>query len=189
MDDRDIIRQILDGEINQFELLVDKYRRKVFSVICKRVPVSDQELTAQDVFLKAFRSLSTFNITMPFENWLMTIAVRTCFDYWRSHHRLKQTKLVLSEDSHEEWLQNVEDAYSIEKFESEVSRKETLEILQIILKKLSPEDRLLIDMVYLEGWKFKDVAKILNWKLSKTKVRSMRAKHKMRKELEKLFKK
>ncbi len=189
MNDRDIIRQILNGEINQFELLVDKYRRKVFSVICKRVPVSDQESTAQDAFLKAFRSLSTFNTAMPFDNWLTTIAVRACYDYWRAHHRSKQVELVANKKSHEEWLQHAQDAHSLEQFESEVSKKETLEIVKMVLERLPPEDRLLIDLIYFEGWKLKEAAEILNWNLSKTKVRAMRARGKFKKEIEKILNK
>ena len=188
MDDRDIIRQILDGEINQFELLVDKYRRKVFSIIYKRVPVGDHESTTQDVFLKVFRSLSTFNTSMPFENWLTTITVRTCYDYWRVHHKLKKRTVAVAEDSHEDWLKNAENAYSLEKFESEVSKKETLELVEIVIQKLSAEDRLLVDLIYFEGWKLKEAAEILNWKLDKTKVRAMRAREKMRTEINKLLK-
>ena len=187
MDDQDIILHILNGEINQFELLVEKYRRKVFSIICKRIPYNDQESTAQEVFLKAFRSLSTFDIEKPFENWLSIISVRTCYDYWREHHRSKQLTFVSGEERHDEWLEKAQAAHSLEKFEAEVSSKETLEVLDIVLKRLSPEDRLLIDLVYFEGWKVKEAGKILNWKLSKTKVRLMRAKQKLKKEIEKLL--
>ena len=187
MDDRDIILKILDGEINQFELLIEKYRRKVFSIVCKRVPNRDQELVAQDIFIKAFSSLSTFKSTMPFENWLATIAVRTCYDYWRSAHRSKQIEIVTSDNKHENWLKSVHNAHSLEQFNREVSKQETLEVLTSVMKKLSPEDRLLIDLIYFENWKLKEAAEILNWKLEKTKVRAMRARKKLRKEIQSIL--
>jgi len=188
MDDRDIIQQILDGDINQFEQLVDKYQNRVFSIICKRVPYQDQEATAQEVFLKTFQSLSTFDLEKPFENWLLTIAVRSCYNYWRKQKRKKEISIASTEEKHEEWLEKAKNAHSVEKFEAEVSKKETLEILQIVLEKLSPEDRLLIDLIYFEGWKLKEAAKILNWKLNKTKVRAMRARKKLKEEIQKIWK-
>ena len=187
MDDHDIIQQILNGDINQFELLINKYRRKIFSIVCKRVPNKDQELIAQDIFIKAFRSLSTFKTTMPFENWLATIAVRTCYDYWRSQHRSRQIQTVTTGDKHEEWLKSVHNAHSLEQFNREVSKQETLEVLTSVMKKLSPEDRVLIDLIYFENWKLKEAAEILNWKLEKTKVRTMRARKKLRKEIESIL--
>lgn len=184
MDDHVIIKEILNGDINQFELLIDNYRRKIFSIVHKRIPERDHELVAQDIFIKAFRSLSTFNPAKPFENWLASIAVRTCYDYWRSHYRTKQIETVTLGTKHEEWLKEVCNAHSIEQFNSEKEKREILEIFDIVMQKLSPEDRLLVDLVYFENWKLKNAAEILNWTLEKTKVRAMRARKKLRKEIE-----
>jgi RNA polymerase sigma-70 factor (ECF subfamily) len=185
MDDSEIIQQILDGDINKFELLVEKYNKSIFRIIYKRIPYQDQESTAQEIFLKAFQSLSTFDLEKPFENWLSTIAIRSCYNYWREQKRKRQISLVSIEEKHEEWLEQAENAHSIEKFEAEVSQQETLEMLKIVMEKLSPEDRLLVDLIYFEGWKLKEAAEILNWKLNKTKVRAMRARQKLKEELKK----
>lgn len=188
MDDHDIIQKILNGDINQFELLIEKYSTKVFSIVCKRVPQGDYELVAQDVFIKVFQSLSTFKTAKPFENWLVTIAVRTCYDYWRSHYRSRQIDTVRLEEKHEEWLKHIHSAHSIEQFNKEESKRAILEILDIVLKKLSPEDRLLVDLIYFENWKLKDAAEILNWTLGKTKIRAMRARKRLRQEIEAMLK-
>ena len=180
MDDRDIIREILDGNIDQFELLVDKYRRSVFMVLGKRIPSQDHEFVAQEVFIKVFRGLSGFDTAKPFENWLVTIAMRTCCDYWRKEKRNRQVSLSSLEEEHNEWIERVGVVKSVDEFESEVSRKETREILDLVMRQLPAEDRILVDLVYFEGWKLKDAAEVLNWQLSKTKVRAMRARNKMR---------
>jgi len=185
MDDCGIIQEILNGDINQFEHLVDKYRKTVFRIICKRVPLQDQEATAQEVFIKVFRSLSTFQKDRPFENWLATIAIRCCYNYWREQQRKGESSFSSTTEQYEEWLERAENAYSVEKFESEVSKNDTLEVVKIVLQKLSPEDRLLVDLIYFEGWKLKEAAEILNWKLNKTKVRAMRARKKLKEEIEK----
>lgn len=180
MQDCDIIRDILDGQVNEFEKLVDKYRRSVISVVSKRVPVQDRESVAQEVFLKAYRGLKGFDLCKPFENWIVTIAVRTCCDYYRKEARKRDVDFSSTEEEHNLWLEKAGAADSIEEFESQVSRKETMEMLELVLKKLSSEDRALIELVYFDGWKLKDAAVVMGWKLSKAKVRAMRARNLMR---------
>ena len=68
-----------------------------------------------------------------------------------------------------------------------VRDKDTKELLNWTLEKLSVEDRTLIEMIYFEGHSMKEAAEVLNWGSSKTKVRAMRARSKMRKILTKLI--
>jgi RNA polymerase sigma-70 factor, ECF subfamily len=179
IDDRDIIQQVLDGEIDKFEMLIEKYRQKVFSIVGKRVPYQDHNEVAQDVFLNSFRSLSKFSLDRPFENWLSRIALRTCCDYWRAHAKDKQIASV-TQEKYDIWFENAGNAKSLEEFEANANREETLELLEIVLQKLSHEDRVLVEMIYFEGETLKEAAEVLNWTLSKVKVRAMRARNKMR---------
>jgi DNA-directed RNA polymerase specialized sigma24 family protein len=55
------------------------------------------------------------------------------------------------------------------------------------MQTLTPEDRILIELVYWEGWKLKDAAVSFGWGVPKTKVRAMRAKQKLRKQIEKMI--
>ena len=178
-EDREIIQQVLDGEINKFEMLIEKYRQKIFAIVGKRIPYQYHNEVAQDVFLNSFRSLSNFDLNKPFENWLARIAMRTCCDYWRAHAKDKN-KASVTEEKYDAWFENVQNAKSLEDFEIKVNRKETLELLEIVLQKLKPEERLLVDMIYFEGNTLKEASEVLNWKLSKVKVRAMRARKKMR---------
>lgn len=183
MEDRDIIQDILDGEIDKFELLVEKYRKSVFLVVGKRIPAQDHEIVAQDVFIKAFKGLPGFDLKRPFENWLVTIAMRTCFDYWRKASKGFNNATPSIEEEHDDWIERAGKAKSIETFEKEVSRKETLEVLDLVMQNLSAEDRMLLELVYFEGWKLKDVATLLGWKLSKAKVRAMRSRNLLREQI------
>lgn len=179
IDDRDIIQQVLDGDINKFEMLIEKYRQKVFAIVGKRIPYEDHNSVAQDVFLNCFRSLANFDPDRAFENWLSTIAIRTCYNYWREHAKDKQI-VSAPEDKYDNWLEIAGTAKSLEDFESKVNREETLEILEIVMNQLSPEDRVLVEIIYFEGMSLQEAADILEWKLSKVKVRAMRARNKMR---------
>jgi len=185
MKESQIIENILDGDIDAFAFLIDKYRGKIRAVISKRIPFQEIDSLVQDVFVKAYQGLSGFKKDLPFENWIVTIAMRVCCDYWRASGRSKIADNVHPsiEDDHNTWIEQAGHSKSIEEFEKSVSIQETREVLEIVINKLSPEDKTLIDLVYYEGWKLKDVAKVLDWKLSKVKVRAMRAKEKMRKHI------
>ena len=188
MQERAIILKILKGEVDEFRLLLDKYSGKVMSIVVGRVPAGDHETVIQDIFLKAFRGLSGYDFKRPFENWLMTIAVRTCCDYWRKEKResrnIEQISLTVE---HNRWLEKAGSLKSVEEFEASVFRSETMEVLEIVMQQLKPEDRVLIELVYFEGYKHKDVAEIMGWKLSKVKVRAMRAKNIMRAYIKKIM--
>lgn len=185
-EDRDIIQQVLDGEIDKFEMLIEKYRQKIFGIVGKRIPYQDHNEVAQDVFLNCFRSLSNFKLDRPFENWLARIAMRTCYDYWREHAKDKQLASA-PEEKHEQWLEQARSSKSLEDFEKKVKREETLEMLGIVLQLLKPEDRLLIDMIYFEEMSMQEAADTLKWKLSKVKVRAMRARLKMRERIKEVI--
>ena len=179
-EDREIIQQVLDGEVDKFEILIEKYRQKVFTIVGKRIPYQDHHAVAQDVFLNCYRSLSGFILERPFENWLARIALRTCCDYWREHAKDRHTAVVPENEDHNSWLELAGAATSLADFEAKVNREETLEILEIVLRKLNPEDRMLVEMVYFDGMSLQEAADLLEWKLSKVKVRAMRARQKMR---------
>lgn len=183
--DRDIVQNVLDGEIDKFEILIKKYRDKIFGIVGKRIPGQDHNEIAQEIFLKCFRSLDKFDLARPFENWLTGIAMRTCFDYWRQQGR-RQKIFSAKEEKHEEWFEHAGNAKSLADFEARVKHEETLEILDLVLMQLKPEDRILVDMIYFQGLSLQESADIMQWKLSKVKVRAMRAREKMREHIKRL---
>ena len=180
--DYEIIKNILGGDKDDFEKLVDKYQNKVFGMIARRIPQDDVSDVAQEAFLRIYRGLANYVPKRPFENWLTVITLRSCYDFWRSKTRIKELtapKLVYEE--HYQWLERISTDMSSEAF-SRVSRaNEAKELLEWILVKISPNDRTLIEMIYLDGYSYKETAEILEWKLSKTKVRALRTKKKLRK--------
>jgi RNA polymerase sigma-70 factor (ECF subfamily) len=184
-DDNEIIQNILDGDIDLFGKLLDRHQRKVFGIVARRVPECDREAVAQDVFVDCFKSLEKFDRSKPFENWLSTIAVRRCHDYWRK----KGASANLEGEWRDEWIEAANDSASIEEFERKVRREDTLAVLNEALDALSPDDRLLVDMIYLEGMKLKDVADRLGLTLSNVKVKAMRARTKMRAAIENVTRK
>ena len=182
-----VINSVLSGNINDFIVLVNKYQTRVFSLVAKRIPVNDIEDVSQEVFIRGFKNLSTFSQQKPFENWLSIIALRTCCDYWRKNSRRKELTAPAGESEQLKWLELIAVDMVSEKHRQHTAGKEMKELLNWTLGKLSAEDRILIEMIYFDGHSLKDAAEVLNWGSSKTKVRAMRARSKMRRILTQLI--
>ncbi len=77
--DAELVRRCLNGDGSGARALVERFERTVFG-LCYRMlnHRQDAEDVAQDVFLRAFRSLSSWDSARPFKPWLMTIAANCC---------------------------------------------------------------------------------------------------------------
>ena len=181
--DAEIIERITAGDVNAFETLVGRYRSLVFAIVARHVPQEEVEETAQEAFLRAFQSLGAFSGSGSFKSWLAKIAVRSCYDFWRERHRRREVPLGILGEEHAEWLDSVLAAESREAFERDVSRKEAAEVLNYALAKLSPENRMVVTMVHLEGLPVREAARLLGWSVVGVKVRA----HRSRKELRRII--
>jgi len=87
-----IIERCLHGDQAAWEEIVRLYRRKVFNVAYKFVGRHDlaEELT-QDVFLKLFKSLDTFDRRANFQTWLISVSRNLCIDYYRSVRKERES--------------------------------------------------------------------------------------------------
>ena len=75
-DDSDIVKHVLQGDVDSFRILVERYQRPVLSMIRRLIWDSHhREEIGQDVFVAAFQKLSTFDpARSKFSTWLFTIA-------------------------------------------------------------------------------------------------------------------
>lgn len=90
--DVELIEAVLEGSESAFATLVERYQDRVFRLLGRycRDPVECEDL-AQDVFLKVFRKLHTFQHESAFFTWLYRIAVNAATDHLSraSHRRLR----------------------------------------------------------------------------------------------------
>jgi RNA polymerase sigma-70 factor (ECF subfamily) len=189
-DDNIVIERVLDGDVDCFERLIEKYKSKVFSIVSKRIPFSEVEEVAHEIFIRAYKGLASFSGKSPFENWISSVAMRACCDFWRKNEKDKKVDRQGEslDKSHLEWIDSIGLTASADEFERLSARAEAKELVDYVLRKLDVEDRALVEMVYFEGWQLKDAASAMEWGLSKTKVKAMRARKKMRKLLENILK-
>src|SRR6185369_10217069 len=82
----------LKGDQAAWELIVRQYRRKVFNTAYKFVGKHDQaEDLTQDIFLKIFKSLHTFDSRANFQTWLISVSRNLCIDHYRRVRKERET--------------------------------------------------------------------------------------------------
>jgi RNA polymerase sigma-70 factor (ECF subfamily) len=88
----ELIERCLKGDQQAWEQIVRLHRRKVFNVAYKFVGKHDEagDLT-QDIFLKIFRSLETFDRRANFQTWLISVSRNLCIDHYRSVRKERET--------------------------------------------------------------------------------------------------
>jgi len=88
----DIIERCLNGDQAAWESIVRLYRRKIFNVAYKFVGRHDlaEDLT-QDVFLKLYKSLDTFDRRANFQTWLISVSRNLCIDHYRAVRKERET--------------------------------------------------------------------------------------------------
>jgi RNA polymerase sigma-70 factor, ECF subfamily len=85
LDDSALIRRSLGGDQEAFGVLVARHARSILSVTSRMLgPTADAEDVAQDTFVAAFKSLSSFQFDARFSTWLYRIAVNKCTDALRA---------------------------------------------------------------------------------------------------------
>jgi RNA polymerase sigma-70 factor, ECF subfamily len=88
----ELIERCLDGDQQAWEAIVRQHWRKVFNVAYKFVGKHDEaEDLTQDIFLKIFRSLSTFDRRANFQTWLISVSRNLCIDHYRSVRKERET--------------------------------------------------------------------------------------------------
>jgi RNA polymerase sigma-70 factor (ECF subfamily) len=87
-----LIQRCLQGDQHAWDLIVRQYWRKVFNVAYKFVGKHDEaEDLAQDIFLKIFRSLDSFDRRANFQTWLISVSRNLCIDHYRSVRKERET--------------------------------------------------------------------------------------------------
>jgi RNA polymerase sigma-70 factor, ECF subfamily len=87
-----LIERCLSGDQLAWEQIVRQHWRKVFNVAYKFVGSHEQaEDLTQDIFLKIFRSLETFDRRANFQTWLISVSRNLCIDHYRSVRKERQT--------------------------------------------------------------------------------------------------
>jgi RNA polymerase sigma-70 factor (ECF subfamily) len=145
------------------------------------------EEAAQEVFLKAFTQLGSYEGRGSMEGWLTRIATNTCLNILRSAKR--QPELTVSDltDDESNWIDEKLSAAGSELHRVAERKLVAADLAERLMENLSPEDRMTLTLIDGEDASVKEVAEMTGWSESKVKVRAFRARKKAREAMEKLL--
>jgi RNA polymerase sigma-70 factor (ECF subfamily) len=145
------------------------------------------EEAAQEVFLKAFTQLGSYEGRGSMEGWLTRISTNTCLNILRAAKRRPElTVSDLTEDENN-WLDEKLSDVSSELHRSAERQVVAADLADRLLGTLAPEDRLALTLIDGEDASVKEVAEITGWSESKVKVRAFRARKRVREAMERLL--
>lgn len=181
--DAAVIHEVLGGNVNAFELLMDRYQGYVGGIVTKHVPRDRIQEVAHETFVRAYRSLETFQARTPFKHWLSRIAVRCCYDFWREHYRNREVPMSSIPEEAHPWIESLLANRSDGSPGGHAQTREALSLLRWAMDRLSAEDRMVLTLVHLEEHTTSEAADLLRWSVPKVKIRAHRARKKLRKAL------
>ena len=168
-----------DGDDKSFEILVRKYEKLVSTCVYSVVGNAEDVLDiSQEVFLKVYKSLSSFKGDSEFSTWLYRIAKNTALDFVRK----RKINAVSIDSSGEEGggFDVPDDNVSVSP-EKKVLKNEGIQKLYDAIEMLSEEHREIIILRDLNDYSYEDIAEKLNLEVGTVKSRLHRARDTLRK--------
>lgn len=168
-DERQKVEQILSGDTGVFKSLIEDYQRLVTHIVFRLVPnEADREEICQEVFIKVYQNLSSFQFKSKLSTWIGRIAYNTAINY------LKKKKLWLYEDSRETintparpnndgWHQKIDDVRGRANGpDEETMAGEIAGLLYAELQKLPTPYRMAITLYHLDNMSYEEIGGIMN---------------------------
>ena len=153
--DSELIAQYRNGSEPAFDLLVDRYQKKIYTTIF--LIVKDQEIAEdllQDVFVKVVNTINSdkYNEEGKFQPWVMRIAHNLAIDYFR---KTKRYPTILMEDG-----SNIFNSlkFSEENVEDRQIRDENIELVKKLIEELPETQKEVLIMRYYVDMSFQEIA-------------------------------
>ena len=169
--DDDIIQSVKEGKIQNFEIIINRYKNPIINFIHKMIfDYEEAQSLTQDVFLKIFENLKRYKMEANFHAFIFTIAKNLTLNYIKKNKRIQFFSNFGSKNP-ENYLYN--DENSQEKIHENKIREQ-----QIIsgLKALKENQRIALILKVYMGFSYKKIAEITDWSIPKIETLISRAK-------------
>lgn len=179
--DSDIISSVLSGNQQAYASLVQRYQAYVFTIVLRYLKSrEDAEEVAQDVFVKAYRSLADFKGASKFSTWLYTIATTTCITFLRKRklevHSLDNEKVFQLADSKDSGMSA-----------NQIEQKSRITMVNNAIGLLSGDDAEIITLFYKGEQTLEEIAQVFGIETNAVKVRLHRARTRLKDKMQKHF--
>lgn len=177
-----IVNQILDGDIQLFELIVDNFKERIINVCFSYTNnLTDAEDISQEVFIEVFKSLQQFKKQSSLSTWMYRIASNKSIDYIRMKKRLKRG---VSQTFYLEDQKNIEAVIDNDPLD-ELIQEQRKEFLYFGLAKINDRQKRAFVLTQIEGFDHKTAADIMDTSVKSIESLVIRSKKKLKSLLKK----
>jgi RNA polymerase sigma-70 factor (ECF subfamily) len=182
LSDIELIDQVLAGNQAAYADLVKRHQRFVFTLAMRFAKGrEDAEEIAQDCFIKAYRSLASFQRQSKFSTWLYSIVYTTAMTFLRK--RRVDTDSIDDEDTYIQ-VENQSSAYDV----NDAENKSRSFYLNQAIEQLLPDDATIITMFYKGEQSLEEIAQAMGMEANTIKVKLFRARQRLKEKLERNLK-
>jgi RNA polymerase sigma-70 factor (ECF subfamily) len=185
--DRQLVARAQQGDRQAFNLLVEKYQRKLARLLSRfiRDPAEVEDVT-QEAFIKAYRALPAFRGDSAFYTWLYRIGINTAKNYLMAMGRRAPTSTEV-EAEEAEGFEEGEQLRDINTPESVLLSNEIARTVNSTIESLPEELRTAIQMREIEGMSYEDIAKAMDCPIGTVRSRIFRAREAIAEQLRPLL--
>lgn len=180
--DQALVEKVQQGDKRAFDLLVIKYQYKVIGLIGRYVQDRSEALdVAQESFIKAYRSISTFRGESAFYTWLYRIAVNTAKNHLVSRSRRPPESDV--ELDNEEVFNHYAPLADIDTPEARLNRDRLEKEIYVAVQRLPEELRSALTLREFDGLSYEDISLIMDCPVGTVRSRIFRAREAVEKHI------
>lgn len=183
MQDDLLIKRAANGDEQAFEKLLLAHQKNVYNLCYRMVQDPDDALDlSQEAFLKAWRSLSTYQFDAAFSTWLYRLTTNVCIDFLRRRTRQAHTSLTAEDDEEEGREFSVPDPAPGP--EEQAITNDRKQAVSDAMQKLPEDYRLVLQLRVVEDLPYEQIAQIMQVPVGTVKSRLSRARLQLKKILE-----
>jgi RNA polymerase sigma-70 factor, ECF subfamily len=182
--DADVMLRVKAGDESAFDYLVQKYRRPMVNFMYRMAHnAAAAEDLAQEVFLRVYRSRSSYEASAKFTTWLYRIATNLAANHARDRRHERPENMVSLDEPDEDTGTTMDVADSKLSVEENMVRRERLAAIRKTVQNLPERQRIAVIMHKYQQMDYKQIAEVLKLSESATKSLLFRAYETLREQL------
>jgi RNA polymerase sigma-70 factor (ECF subfamily) len=169
-----IVKLILGGDKEAFAQIVMKYKDIIFNLALRMLGnAADAEDATQEIFIKCYMRLNTFDTNHKFYSWLYTIAINLCKDKLKSRENMEKARTIsldsVATQTEAEMLKEIA-KYESATDKEVLARIERQQIINKMLSLLPADYRTVFYLRYIDGYSLQEIAEMLQLPLGTVKT-------------------
>ncbi len=174
MDERELIRACLRGDMEDFKGIIVKYGGPAMALAVNVLGNrEDAQDVCQETFIQVFRNLGRFDLERNFKTWLYTILYRKCLDQLRKRRRFRDAFARMSSEAE----RDLNPRAALQKANPSPEKPP---LSQKILGLLSPRERTVLSLWANEGYTAAEISQVLRCSSSTARVFLFNARRKIK---------